>query len=243
MQLRQVNKNKIFVKDLWNVVFADVEYFVKTKRFLPCRYLPFLSQKSLMAGVDKIAVGDLAEKIYWYRLTGGHLALKNLFKIHDYEREKKHVQAFDFKIVTLLGYGRDAVVYAVEKDYALKVVAAENKSKLKQEFVLLKNFTCDNIVQVYEYLESAHGAAILQEKIMPQLGCACDYFYALEYLHKKGICHGDIRYSNLGSGKNGQAKLIDFGNSFYGSEKMMQEETETLAVLLEQYCPPGNFAY
>lgn len=40
----------------------------------------------------------------------------------------------------------------------------------------------------------------------------------VQYLHRKGIVHGDLKGNNIVVGADGVAKLIDFGSSFFASE-------------------------
>ena len=93
---------------------------------------------------------------------------------------------------------------------------------------------CDNIVKAFDFYESIDSAGILLEHLPSQFCNTEGFVCGLNCLHQTGLCHGDIRYANLGSDHNGTAKLFDLGNSFFGTTETMQKEKKDLRLLLEK---------
>jgi len=163
-----------------------------------------------------------------------------------------------------LGKGTFGIVnLGIERKTGKKVaIKRQDKEMLKVEFSGIENLYekevqihnslhHKNIIQlldvietdkfVYEILEFANGGKLenliefdkLDEKI------AKDYFLkicnAIEYLHKKKICHRDINTNNICLHNNDEIKIIDFGFADYfidGNKKF-----DKFAGKFE-YCPP-----
>jgi serine/threonine-protein kinase len=71
-----------------------------------------------------------------------------------------------------------------------------------------------------------------------------DCLRGLEWLHRQGIVHGDIKPGNIMVGQNGNAKIIDFGSAFIAGRRARQRMfTRTYAapeVLQRQACTPQS---
>ncbi len=238
MQFCLTTINKISTSCLWDAAQKEASYLLKpdslfTHPFLPKRYMTIISEDVLKRGIGIMSLEALTQKIYWHKLTGGHLQLQSLFEVFDFNKSSCNVSIFGFRISALAGRGSTASVYITESGYVLKVVSKEFRQKLQNEFELLNKITCKNIVRSFDFFDSVNGSGLLLEKLSPAIGNSSGYFKALKYLHNIGICHGDIRYTNLGSGKDGCAKLFDLGNSFAGTEQIMQKEFADLTQLFK----------
>ena len=240
MQLWQKKTNNLAIEDLWQKTQADIKKMFQpdslcTCRFLPYQYLSVLQDEILLSEMHPEKVELLTDKIFLHRITGGHPELQSLLKTFGYTPDTGICMLWEHKITEILGRGSSSVVYSTDEHYALKVVPATDRYKLFQEYILLSEIKCNNIIKAFDFYESTEGAGMLLEQLSP-LSCDTNgYICGLNYLHQMGLCHGDIRYANLGSDGNGTAKLFDLGNSFYGTPDSMQKEKKDLRLLLEKF--------
>ena len=240
MQLWQKTTNNLAIENLWQKTQADIKKMFQpdslcTQRFLPYQYLSVLQDEILLSGMQPERIKLLTDKIFLHRITGGHPELQHLLKVFGYTPDAGNFTLWGHKITEILGRGSSSVVYCTDEHYALKVVSASGRDKLFQEYIRISGIKCNNIVNAYDFYESTEGAGMLLEQLSSP---SCDtngYICGLDYLHQIGLCHGDIRYSNLGSDNNGTAKLFDLGNCFYGTTGSMQKEKKDLRLLLEKF--------
>ena len=242
MQLWQKNSNNLSICGLRKKISLKIREVILSGqagalRFLPVQYLPafqdfFSSNPDVYRDLD-----ILTEKVFWLQLSGGHPELRMLFEEHGFRNDKQKSFLFGHEISSLSGFGRSAAVYTTTEHYALKVVLPENKLCLKNEFSLLSMVKHRHIVEVHAFYESKYGAGMLLEKLDVPSGDRQGYFRALSYLHGQGLCHGDIRYGNLGTSRSGCAKLLDFGSCFHGTPQFMKKECFDLKTILDKYLP------
>lgn len=105
-----------------------------------------------------------------------------------------------------------------------------NAERLRREFAMVQRIEHPNIVRMYELLEPQQGflilkmeyvegrslRAILKDAAYPlsseqKISIMRDVARALQYLHDRGLVHRDIKPENVLVGRNGVAKLADFG--------------------------------
>ncbi|MGQ9769025.1 MAG: protein kinase domain-containing protein [Thermogutta sp.] len=140
-----------------------------------------------------------------------------------------------YEIIGTLATGDFATVYRgrdreLGRDVAIKEIHPHFRRDPKQlerywrEAQLLASLQHPNIITIYDVVRS-RGWLILElmrdnlqkgiEKGPVDLDflreILCDSLQALEFLHKNGIVHGDIKPSNLLLDKEGRVKLGDFG--------------------------------
>lgn len=239
MYLRQKINNKLVIKNLWQQTLLEMRILFRqcdfaAQRFFPYQYLSVLPRVTLLAGVNFAARSQLAEEIFWYKITGHHICLRRLYEKNGFCPRRGKLVLWGHELSDLIGYGHSGAVYRTVQDYALKVVTPLKIKKLQQEYHLLTGLKHKNIVTAYEIYESADGAGMLLEKLNAPSRDTKGYVRALNFLHKNGVCHGDIRYTNLGADEKGNAKLLDFGNCFYGSMAEMKKEKFDLKLLIKK---------
>lgn len=164
------------------------------------------------------------------------------------DEKKKSVYISHYRILELIGTGGMGKVYKVKNTLnnniaALKVINQdivkdeENKKRLKAEADLLSGLEHQNIVKLFELGEET-GRAYFAMEFLPN-GTLADYIEtnypipltevkeilfqicdALDFIHKKGIVHRDLKSSNLMFDSAMNIKLMDFGlsKSFYVSK-------------------------
>lgn len=124
------------------------------------------------------------------------------------------------------------------RQYALKIVKIESEDDLKfldqaeHEFEVAKKLDHPNLIkilalekqksfgffggvkEVKQLIEFVNGKTLDQFKIIPppvQLQIFRDIASALEMMHRRNICHGDIKPNNIMLSRSGQVKVIDYG--------------------------------
>lgn len=240
MQLWQGTTEHIAVGNLWQKTQDDIKQifhpeFLRPRRFLPRQYLALFQDGTLLTAVGSGNWDLVAEKMFWHRLSGGHPGVQHLFQSFGAAAGNGKFVLWGHEISELLGRGSSAAVYRTTDGYALKVVDFSAREKLRREYSCLAGIKCRNIVRAFDFYESPEGGGMLLETLAPPSCDRAGYLNGVKHLHRAGICHGDIRYTNLGSDKNGTAKLFDLGSSFYGTSGKMQKEEAELKLLLEKF--------
>ena len=151
---------------------------------------------------------------YFSKLVGGHKDLAGLFT-HSIYDPVSPCRLGPYVLRSVAGTGSEGCVYGTEDGYCLKVVPFSKKGKLEKEYKILRDFKHKNIIECYDFIYGTGYAAIVLERLKPELGCAFSYIRGLDYCHSQGILHGDIRLKNLGSDLSGNSKLFDFGDAVY----------------------------
>ena len=138
-----------------------------------------------------------------------------------------------FEIKKLLGAGFFSSVYLAKSRAsnlyaAIKIADPGEEEALKNEARILSLVKGHpNIVEIYDYgnrakvhyliMEFIKGAALEEILVDGPLAFAraVNIFRGclkgLEYVHKQGCVHGDVKTGNIMEAENGQTKLIDFG--------------------------------
>lgn len=240
MQLWQKKSSNIEINGLWDKTLTGVKRMLepetlRSRRFLPRQYLAALTEEMGHLTFSPEQLGGAAEKIFWNDLTGGHPELQLLFKEYGYKKGAEKAALFNYEVSHLIGSGRSGAVYSINEQYVLKAVPARDREKLQREFTLLSRMESAYIVKAFDFCESRYGAGMVLERLNPPSVDGQGYLSALEFLHGKGVCHGDIRFTNLGSSRNGKGKLFDLGNAFYGHLPAMEKEKTNLRLLLEKF--------
>ena len=99
----------------------------------------------------------------------------------------------------------------------------ESRRCLEREASILKSLSHPNIIEFYDfkeyklYMELADGSMKHKRECSDLRVVARELFRALNYIHGKGIIHGDLKPANLLQ-KNGSLRLCDFGQSKYEHE-------------------------
>ncbi|MBF0145980.1 MAG: protein kinase [Magnetococcales bacterium] len=146
-----------------------------------------------------------------------------------------------YKLLDLMGMGSTARVYdgihqQLERHVVIKmlnhalVYEDTFRERFKEEARIIAKLQHPNIIQVYD-TEHAHGTFfIIMEKLQGKdlrkhlkaasrfsseevVSIVCQVARALEYAHREGILHRDIKLANCFMTDNGQVKLMDFGLS------------------------------
>lgn len=147
-----------------------------------------------------------------------------------------------------LGQGAHSTILHIRrredsKPYALKVVAIDNKDDQKfleqarHEFRVAEMLDHPNLLKIYaletesDWLFRVRKAHLLLEYVngktldtvgklpMPALAQVfVAVAAALVHMHRKGVCHGDLKPNNVMLGRSGAVKVIDYGLSWIKGE-------------------------
>ena len=156
------------------------------------------------------------------------------------------------------GYGKCFVVYSQKynRNFVCKVMhaAADDRNKrmsFTREVNSLSAIIHPNIVKIYDFFESSddlfmileyceHGSLqdiINDNKTLPYSELRqliYDVLSAIDFCHKNGIAHHDIKPSNILIDKYGRAKLCDFGlASLWDNSEQCREFAGSVAFM----CP------
>ena len=99
----------------------------------------------------------------------------------------------------------------------------ESRRSLEREARILESLSHPNIVEFYAFKEHKLYMELADGTLAYKSGCsnirvvARELFTALNYIHNKGIIHGDLKPANLLQ-KDGHLRLCDFGQSKYEHE-------------------------
>lgn len=132
--------------------------------------------------------------------------------------------------VVYLGLNTDSGELMAVKQMAIDEVSSRELSSLENEIQLLRNLRHQNIVRyIGTEVSSTHLSIFLEYVPGGSLKALIDKFgqfeesvaksytrqllLGLEYLHRNGIAHRDIKGANCLVGNDGVIKLADFGNS------------------------------
>lgn len=145
-----------------------------------------------------------------------------------------------YEVIKEIGNGNFGVCYLVKSfkfdmEFVCKVSRIEKSTPvfldcMKQEAEILAKLNHPNIVSIYDYFFENHTAFIILEycpngsliDLINKQGrlstrelerFALEIISALDFLHKKGIAHCDIKLSNILIDNFGRAKICDFGLS------------------------------
>lgn len=143
-----------------------------------------------------------------------------------------------YQLVRKIGEGGMSTVYlaiqlSVGREVALKVLSQELRSdpsfaaRLHKEANIVGRFSHPNIISIYDvnrhnqhdymamdYLPGGDCSALIKENTLTPLRSLAilrDISHALEYIHKQGFVHCDIKPDNIMFRANGSAVLTDFG--------------------------------
>lgn len=165
-----------------------------------------------------------------------------------------------FKAKSILGAGSNGIVFDVGHCALKKVICSKRDydgvRNLRENDMLIKvkeHPLCIDLLDIYQedpmepfdYKEELRGEVESKTHIAIEKGESCrtgdfnikkillDSLLALEYLHSRGIIHGDIKPDNIVM-VDGVAKLIDFGLAFY----KCRQELKSYILITCNYRPP-----
>jgi serine/threonine protein kinase len=169
----------------------------------------------------------------------------------------------------VIGQGSTCVVLEAtdllsRKDYAVKVMscsvlkAANLATKVEQEICILRSLTHENVVAFHDLVRQGDLLFIVTEKcvggdvlrwIMEGLTgdkqtlkrLFHDVSVGLEYLHRQGIAHNDIKPENTLIDGFGRAKLCDFGYAKTQTCAGENEKSGTLMYAAPEFFRPGTY--
>lgn len=176
------------------------------------------------------------------------------------------VQKHGYEMKEQIGRGQFGRAYRISslkysEDFVLKFIPIRNTRSIedqKAEYEALIQFIHPNILSIYEVWEELGGISLVTEycnngsydKIIRQNGplpkakfvpVAKQLLLALQYLHKKGYSHNDIKPANILVDKYGRPKLADFGlcalSDGNKSETVVRGTTLTMAPELFKRIP------
>ncbi len=155
-----------------------------------------------------------------------------------------------FEILDRLGEGAMGTVYraldpTLEREVALKTVSRgllskpESLLRFQREARAAARLQHPNIVTIFELgqveglpfiamelLEGRDLAEVVTHRMQFSLGqklrMVTDVCRALDYAHKRGVVHRDVKPANIRVLRDGSVKLVDFGIARLGESKMTQ---------------------
>ena len=171
--------------------------------------------------------------------------------IKDFKRALPYEIGFDLRYIETINCGAFGTVLHVfdkklYKDVAVKVISKDKKNpsyinKIKDEISALKKLDHPNIVKFYGFDEGNSQLLIKmeyikygtlkewiknQKKIFEEEASTIlrNILSAIEYLHSKKICHGDLKPENIMLSRDNDLssiKIIDFGSSNQNLKKLI----------------------
>lgn len=173
---------------------------------------------------------------------------KNLSSIEDFSQNFYNY----YCLVEFLGEGSYAKVYkakstqcdmfvAVKQYDRAKISSERTHGRVVQEIQILKTMHHSNVIELIELFEDINyiylvmefaDAGNLQQKTTQSRGLSEQLFLpifyqileGLNYIHKQGVLHRDIKLANILLTKRGKVKICDFGVSLWmGESKIIKE--------------------
>lgn len=167
----------------------------------------------------------------------------------------------DYLITGLAGKGSNAVVFRAQhkdtgQEVAVKVGVANSANA--REIAILSGMNHPNILALYDTLKwgnflimvleyCPYGdllSAIMDGAFADPLAAKLVFaqiLSAVEYLHERGIAHGDIKPENILIGADGRPKLCDFGCSHMTRTGGGNEKAGTLFYAAPELLADGEF--
>ncbi len=170
-----------------------------------------------------------------------------------------------YRIGRRIGSGGMAAVFLAEdvvldREVALKRVhtdgTEEDARRLRREAKIGAALAHPNLVMVYDAITAEDGVFIVMEnvhgrplseligrgdmdaaEVMPVLQALAD---ALDYAHRNGIVHRDVKPANVLIGDDGQVKLVDLGAAIGAGVTRVTQTHEVVGTL--SYVPPERLA-
>ena len=131
------------------------------------------------------------------------------------ENENTH-EKYSAKIISKTDVESRNLLESIKKEIkVLKSLSHPNIIKIEETFEIKNNNEEEFIVIITEYCEYgdllsfATNEGFKNEKMMKKI--ILNFLEGIEYLHNKGISHGDIKAENILLGKEMTPKLCDFG--------------------------------
>jgi serine/threonine protein kinase len=170
-----------------------------------------------------------------------------------------------YELQRLIGRGGMADVYlgldtVLQRTVAVKVFKRDEEEMLKRftrEARLMQQLSHPHLMPIYDTGESTLDGTTLYYIVMPFMeggtlrarirnsrlspDLACSYLRqvadALDYVHKQGIIHRDIKSSNVLLDAEGRAYLTDFGIARTTNDVTRLTSTGDVLGTVEYFCP------
>jgi serine/threonine protein kinase len=149
-------------------------------------------------------------------------------------------QILNYRIISKIGDGGMGSVYLAQhvqlgRQAAIKALHANLvnnphiRERFKNEAATMAHLQHNNIVALYDYLESTSGLFLIMEFVQGKpldeliktisgpiaeekaIGLFAQVLDGFEYAHNQGVVHRDIKPSNLIITPTGEVKILDFG--------------------------------
>lgn len=137
------------------------------------------------------------------------------------------------KLKRFLAKGSTSQVYLADfhgRESVVKIPVGGGESRFRNELEWLRRmkhpnlpeiFACDSGDSPYCVMEWCHTGRGIGKQ-----GRTSGFFQALDYLHRRFVLHGDIRWSNLGLRNDGSPVLLDFSHAKRAGNRFSAEEAD-----------------